>query len=63
MDLVNRAIEIMWKGMLAVFVVAVVIIVFVWTLNFFTGDGVKKMIANRKARKQIKEQKKNDNNS
>lgn len=63
MDLVNYAIEIMWKGTLAVFIVAVVIIIFVWALNFLTGDGIKKTIANRNARKQIKKQKKNDNNS
>lgn len=59
MDLVKRALEIMWKGMLAVFIVALVIIIFVWALNFFTGGRVKKTVADIKA----KNQNKNNTNS
>ena len=63
MDLVKTAIEFMGKGMLAVFIVSFIIIMFVWILNFFTGGGIKNMIARSKAKQQAKKQKKNNPNS
>ena len=63
MDLVKTAIEFMGKGMLAVFLVSFIIIIFVWLLNFFTGGGIKNMIARSKAKQQAKKQKKNNPNS
>jgi Na+-transporting methylmalonyl-CoA/oxaloacetate decarboxylase gamma subunit len=60
MDLVKTAIEFMGKGMLAVFLVSFIIIIFVWLL---TGGGIKNMIARSKAKQQAKKQKKNNPNS
>ena len=61
MDLVKSALEIMWKGMLAVFIVALVIIIFVWALNFFTSGRIKKTIADIKAKNRNKNNKNNTN--
>ncbi|HEY8390360.1 MAG TPA: hypothetical protein VIL26_05360 [Clostridia bacterium] len=49
MDLVYKALEIMGKGMLAVFLVALILIIFVFLLNFFTGEDFKKRFKKSKS--------------
>lgn len=48
MQNILNSLELMWKGMLAIFLVTIIIILFVSTLNIFTSGNLKKIFSKHK---------------